>query len=177
MSNRRALLITPIHAAVPEIGRFLWMLDDVRQHTKEALIGLDPAAVDWAPVPASNSVGTLLYHIALIEADWLYTEVVEQAIPPDIAARFPDDVRDASGHLTVVENCPLAEHLALLDAVRARLLRIFSTMSREDFRRVRALPAYDVTPEWCLYHLVEHEATHCGELQTIRLLAETTGVD
>lgn len=50
----------------PTIGRWLWLLEETRRETKEALIGLDPAALDWIPTPGTeNTIGTLLYHIAL----------------------------------------------------------------------------------------------------------------
>jgi uncharacterized damage-inducible protein DinB len=42
-------------------------------------------------------------------------------------------------------------------------------MTLEDFRRPRHFPGqYDVTPEWVLYHLMEHEAEHRGHIQTLR---------
>ena len=65
----------------------------------------------------------------------------------------------------------LAAHLARLGAVRAQLLATFSAMSLDDFRRLRALPEYDVTPQWVVHHLLQHEAEHRGEIGVNRLLA------
>ena len=170
--DREALAIVPVGTAAPEIGRFLWMLQDTRQRTERALVGLDPAVLNWMPLPAANSIGTLLYHIALVEADWLYEDALAQPLPADVAALLPHDDRDQNGHLTVVTDRTLAEHLSVLAAVRERLITAFGAMSLEDFYRLRSLPRYDVSPEWCAYHLVEHEVEHRGEIRTIRLLAE-----
>ncbi len=161
-----------IGAAVPEIGRYLWMLQDTRQQTEQALVGLDPAVLNWVPLPAANSIGTLLYHIAFVEADWLYEDALEQPIPADVATLLPQSDRDQNGHLTVVTDRTLAQHLSVLAAIRERLTTTFGAMSLDDFHRLRPRPRYDVSPEWCLYHLIEHEVEHRGEIRTIRLLAE-----
>lgn len=170
--DREALAIAPIDAATPEIGRYLWMLHDTRQQTELALVGLDPAVLNWSPLPAANSIGTLLYHIAFVEADWLYEDALEQPIPADVAVLLPQSDRDHDGHLTVVTDRTLVEHLSVLAAVRERLNAAFGAMSLDDFHRLRPRPRFDVSPEWCAYHLVEHEVEHRGEIRTIQLLAE-----
>lgn len=172
MDAYRSLVIAPLDANSPDIGRSLWILEDIRARTKQSLAGIRPAALDWSPPPALNSIGTLLAHIAAIEADWLYTDVLGQPFPPDVAALLPPAVREADGHLTRVGGRPLADHLAVLDAIRARVLAAFGAMSPAEYRRARRLATYEVTPEWCLYHLAEHEAAHRGEFETVRTLAE-----
>ena len=68
--------VEPLPGYEPAVGRWLWLVEDTRRETKEALTGLVPAALDWTPNQTENSIGTLLYHIALIELDWLYREVL-----------------------------------------------------------------------------------------------------
>lgn len=172
-NDRDTLVITPPVALHPEIGRFLWMMDDVRIITKDVVAGISQAALDWSAAPATNTIGTLLYHIALVEIDWLYLDALEQPLPDEMVALFPYDSRDERGHLTEVNDVSLAEHLMRLDIVRARFHDVYATLSLDDFRRPRNLPNYDATPEWIAYHLIEHEAGHRGEIATIRTLAET----
>jgi len=171
--QRRELVITPITAAEAEIGRMLWMLQDTRARTKEALDGLDPANVDLSPEPFENSINTLLYHLAVIEADWLYSEVLERDFPEEILSLFPEGVRDASGTLIQPRQRDLERHLQVLDEIRTLVLETYSSMSIEDFRRPRSLPQYEVTPEWALHHLMQHEAEHRGHIQTLRQAIET----
>jgi uncharacterized damage-inducible protein DinB len=40
------------------------------------------------------------------------------------------------------------------------------------FRRVRRLSDCDVTPEWVIHHLMQHEAEHRGEIAALRAEAE-----
>lgn len=147
-------------------------MEDTRQSTKASLDGVSDAVVAWVPPDGSSSIGTVLYHIALIEADWLYVEVLEQEYAPAIAARFPHAPRDADDQLVQVQGGTLTDHLVRLDAVREQLLQVFQAMEVDDFRRLRHLAEYEVTPEWVLHHLMQHEAEHRSQLGALRARAE-----
>ena len=156
----------------PAIGPWLWALQDSRQRTLEELEHVSPAMVDWLPPDNASSIGTILYHLADIEADWLYAEVLEQPFPSTVAALFPYATRDEQGHLTQVQGISLEEHLKRLEIVRELLLAVFQRMDLSEFRRVHSLPDYDVTPEWVLHHLMQHEAEHRSQLGALRARAE-----
>jgi uncharacterized damage-inducible protein DinB len=169
------VMVELLPANEPEVGRLLWMLEDTRQRTKECLEGLRADLLDWSPEPPANSIGALLYHIAAIEADWLYVEVrEEETFPPELVALFPQDVRDETGRLVTASGMSLAESLARLDVVRGLLLTTYGEMSLAEFRRVRDFPDYRVTPEGVLHHLIQHETEHRGQLGLVRELAERT---
>ena len=164
-------VVAPVAANVPEIGRWLWALEDTRRRTKETLVGLSPAGLGWTPPGGGNGIGALLYHIALIEADYLYADVLElpeQAYPADVVALFPYPDRDAEGALTAVVGTDLSLHLKRLDLVRERVLATFGAMTADDFRHPRILAEYAITPEWTLHHLMQHEAEHRGQIATLR---------
>ncbi|HFQ93534.1 MAG TPA: hypothetical protein ENK32_05960 [Anaerolineae bacterium] len=76
----------------PEIGRLLWQLEATRWRLKECLEGLDTAVLDWQPAHGDN-IGTLLYHIAAIEADWeaLLRMEGKTAVPLNYRPSRPDE--------------------------------------------------------------------------------------
>ena len=173
-STARQLIVEPLPGYEPTIGRWLWLLEDTRRETIEALTGLAPAALDWLPPWSENSIGTLLYHVALIELDWLYTEALEsRPLPDELKALFPLDARDASERLSALRGEALELHLRRLQLVRRSLLDAFRDMSLDEFRRPRRFPKYDVTPEWVVQHLVQHEGEHRGQMQLLRGQADT----
>ena len=161
------LRLEPLPALDPAIGRALWQLEGARGRLKEALAGLDEELLDWEPYPGGNSVGTLLYHIAAIEIDWLFYEVLEQDFPPEVEELLPYPVRDKDGRLFPVTAVSLSTHLQRLETARQRLLNVYASLALDDFRRARQLPQYHVTPEWVLYHLTQHESEHRGQIQEI----------
>ena len=77
--------------------------------------------------------------------------------------------------LTAVRHIPLSDHIQRLDDARTRLLDVYADMSLAEFRRVRHLSNYDVTPEWVLHHLIQHETEHRGQIMEIhqQILAAT----
>jgi hypothetical protein len=167
-TERRQLVVQITGSGHLEIERGLWALEDARLRTAAHLNALDPAVLDWIPAWNPHSIGTLLYHIAAIEADWLYMDVLGKPFPAEIEALFPHDVRDVSGKLTIVLGDSLDSLYRRLDTVRRHLLAAYRAMSIEEFRRTRALPLSDVSPEWVLHHLCQHEAEHRSEIAMLR---------
>ena len=41
-------------------------------------------------------------------------------------------------------------------------------MSLSEFRRVRHLETYNVTPQWVVHYLLQHEAQHRGQIAILR---------
>lgn len=172
-TERDQLFIVPFAGYAPSVARWRWLLTDLRQRTLAVLDGMDERLLNWRPDPDANTIGTLLYHIVGIELDWLYVEILERPdYGPEVTALLPYELRESSGRLMPVEGETLADHLARMSAARQLMHEALRTMTEDDFYRVRRLPSYDVTPEWVLYHLIEHEAGHRGEIAELRRQAE-----
>ncbi|WP_420595629.1 DinB family protein [Deinococcus sp.] len=167
MTAQELLTLTPAPAQTPEIGVWLSVLREGRERTLRRAAQI--ADLDAVP-ERGHSAGTLLYHVALIEMDWLYSEVLEKQeadFPPEARDWFPLDARGEDGKLSAVTGESLERHLERLAWVRARLEETFEGMGLEEFRRVRQMEDYDVTPEWVLMHLALHESHHEGQLSLL----------
>jgi hypothetical protein len=148
----------------------LWALEDVRRITGRVVAGVDAVTLDWrGPDGTENSIGSLLYHVALVEMDWLFCDVLGEAFPDEVAAELPFEMRSGGG-LTHVGNVSLEDHLARLERMRGVFLARRQGMTLDDFRRVRAPDGedYEVTAEWTVYHLVEHEAGHAYQMRSLK---------
>jgi uncharacterized damage-inducible protein DinB len=177
MSMREQRTAGSLPAREPEIGRWLWFLEEARGRTFQRIKGLEPALVDWAAPESGNSIASVLYHIAAIEADYLYADIMGQPYPQQVVELFPFEVREQSGRLTPVRGFELSWYIQRLDRVRSLLLEAFQMMNLADFQRPRYLQEYnyEITPEWTLYHLTQHEAEHRGEIAALRARAEAAG--
>ena len=107
-----------------------------------------------------NTIGALLYHVAAVELDWLYRDILEGERPDWSHDLFPHEVREEDGRLTSVRGIPLADHVARLATVRQHLQSDLAGLTDKDFRRTREISGGGGTPEWILHHLREHEAEH-----------------
>lgn len=171
---KEQLTAQPLADYPQAIAEALWRLQDARQRTLNALANLPDEALDWQATGLQNTIGTLLYHIATIEIDWLYSEVLEQDWSPELEMLFCYPVRDDDGRLYAVTEVSLSKHLSRLEWTRNHLLECLKQITLEGYRRLRNLPRYDVTPEWVLHHLAQHEAEHRGEILAIRTLYEVS---
>jgi uncharacterized damage-inducible protein DinB len=161
--GKKALLVSSLTGFEKEIGRWLWCLEDVRQSLLKELKGISQRILD-GKIDERQTIGSLLYHIALVEADWLYEEVLCMEWNPEIRTLFPLDSRSEDGSITHIEGQSLEEHIDRLNRVREVFLSHFQTMDLVDWRKPRELEEYDVTPEWVVYHLIEHESHHRGQI-------------
>jgi hypothetical protein len=175
MTERELLVLEPI-ADHAEVGRWLSALEDGRRDTLRELEGVTDAMVDRRVTDELNTIGTLLYHVALIEADWLLDDIFDDraAWPSDL---LPFGDRDPKGTLTQVRGEPLAAHLGRLAAVRALLLERMRPMTVEAFHVPRTRERYDVSPAWVLHHLLQHEAEHRAHLAWLRDRQATAAAD
>lgn len=169
-------IVEPLTAVHPEIGRAVWLLEAARKRLKETVATLDEALLDWEPYADGNSIGTLLYHIAAIELDWLYCEVLEEDFPPAVEVLLPYPVRNKQGQLFPVTAVSLPDHVQRLDTARQLLLKTYAQLTLADFRCARQLPQYHVTPEWVLFHLTQHETEHRGQIQEIAAFSKAKGI-
>jgi len=158
----RQLQINPLDGYDSEIGRWMWALQDVRRRYTQRLV-------------KENAIGSLLYHIALVEIGWLYRDVKQMTeLPPSVKSYFPFPSREPDrNHLTRVLGMPLAEHVGRLDRSREVFLRELEEIPLDEWRRLRRPPDfeevnYEVTPEWAVFHLVEHEAGHAFQISSLK---------
>ncbi|MFB7157631.1 DUF664 domain-containing protein [Lysinibacillus sp. NPDC056232] len=145
--KRENLVVVSLSDFEPEIGRWIWCLEDVRRTLIKKVSDISQQQLDAKLNSHSHSIGSLLYHIALIEADWLYEEVLGGEWSTEIRSLFPQEDRNEDGMLSHVMGQSLDEHLHRLQCVRNELLFHFRSMDLEDWHESRKLPHYDVTPE------------------------------
>ncbi|HSM01633.1 MAG TPA: DinB family protein [Acidimicrobiia bacterium] len=152
----------------PGVGALLAMMEDCRERTLRLVEGLDPARVDEPTPWHGNTAGSLLYHVAAIELDWLYSEVMSKDFPEEAWSWFPHDVREEDGRLTPVLGEALELHLDRLAWVRDRMREELRALTDADLQAVRKTDGdRTVTPEWVFHHLMQHEAEHRGQLGEI----------
>ena len=162
---------SPLEGYEPEIASWMWALEEARRRTLRYAAGLDQRTLDWeGPDGGENSIGSLLYHIGAVEMDWLHLDLLLVQPPPQVRADFPLPVSDESKRLTRVSGVALATHLERLARSRAIFLDAFRGMSMAEWRRLRVTMEgdYECTPEWVLFHLVEHESGHAFQISALK---------
>ena len=172
---REILEVKPLEGYPPEIAVWLWAMEEVRNRTKAYAKGMNQETLDWAgPEGDENSVGTLLYHLAVVEMDWLHFDVLGRAdlYPED---DFPFDPF-IEGRITPIVGVSLEDHLTRLDRSRILFLERVKAISLEDWSTLRSPEGedYSVSPAWVVFHLVEHEAGHAAQIGAMKKRASAS---
>lgn len=170
---RKILEVRPPAGYAPEVAGWLWAMEAARERTKRHMSGLGQDVVDWAgPDGTENSIGTLLYHVAIVEMGWLHNEILDQweLFPAD---DFPFEPF-TEHQMTPVVGVSALDHVARLDRSRAIFLERMKPMTVRDWSRVREPVGedYTVSPSWAVFHLVEHEAGHAAQIAVMKKRAQ-----
>lgn len=171
MNQKDSLLLVPLTGYAEAVGIWISALQDARGRTLRVLQDIESHWLDFVPEDGGESIGTILYHLAAIEVDWLYEEVLQAQFPPEIEALLPHDVRNAEGKLTPVSDT-MQNHLERLSIVRKNLLDAFSSMTPDNFENPRSLLQYDVSPVYVIHHLMQHEEEHRSQMDWIGMKAK-----
>jgi uncharacterized damage-inducible protein DinB len=179
-ANPKITTCDPVEGFTPQIGRYVAQLTEVRDDLKREVSGLSIAQLDWHPNDQTESIGTLLLHCEAIEWSWLHEDVLGR--PSD---EFTGDWSEA---LPIRVGAPqvtgrsVEHYLQKLDATRERTLQILRGFTDADLARLvgEAEPSPGEEPrsrlftiDWVIWHIIEHEATHVGQVELLRRLAPT----
>ena len=156
-----------------ELGVWMAALDELRQSTKQTVAGLSAAQLQLKPIEGGNSIGQLLRHIAIVELDWILNDISRgEGMPSEAPALTKLD-----GAMADPGPRPLQEFMEAFDYARTQTrLRIRAYKSKEcDALRE------DVTHDrrrtfnvrWILFHLLDHEAHHKGQIGLLRKMLQT----
>ena len=174
----RIVTCDPVAGYSPQIGRYVAQMTEVREDLLHELAALPVAQLDWHPDAQTESIGTLLLHLDAVEWSWLHEDVL--GMPSDA---YPGNWHEAMPirvGVPQVQGRPLEAYLSQLAATRARTLEILRGWTDADLtRRVgEAEPEPGMerhstlyTIDWIIWHIIEHEATHVGQVELLRRLA------
>ena len=174
----REVLVMPPGFRSREACSFIAQLDDQNARLIADTRSLDPAALEWQPAPGMNTIGMLLAHIAIVEVFWTQvgplglksyeTQSVlgigmdDDGMPIAAGGAPPATLRDKG--LGFFDDL-LARARAYSKAAAARLAD--DDLEREIHRTRRDGSAHETTMRWILYHMVEHEAGHYGQINLL----------
>ena len=148
------------------LGLLLAQLEEGRARTLRLLEQVPDEWLDREEAAFPNSISTQLLHLAAIEADWLYVDLLARPIPAEVQALFPfEDVRTAEGRLSAAPDLDRARLLELLVTCRSLLVTEAERQVEEELDRVITGLEGASSAAWILTHLAQHEAEHRGMMK------------
>jgi uncharacterized damage-inducible protein DinB len=137
-------------------------LSNLHHDLAETVEGLPVEALDWQPVPETNSLAVLLTHTAGSERYWIGEVVGEEPAGRERAKEFEtveqtvEELQDQL-NLALAHSRQTLSRLSLDNLAEARLI---------------SMQGRSCTVAWALLHALEHVALHLGHAQITRQLWE-----
>lgn len=124
----------------------------VRQGLIEVVQKFTEAELDKRPFPNSWSVRQIIYHIANTEAGWIH-----------YAAR--GELADWPAPYTAADYPTIPDILTLLRMIHAQTEAWLDTLTQQNLDDVVSFGDGEIfTVQWIIWHVIEHEIHHRGEL-------------
>ena len=140
-----------------------YMLEDVRKVTFSGVNHLSKEQLFEAPI------GSYLMHLAECEIFWL--EVLSGITQPEELKKksyydvWYDAFKDASPPLSAPE---ISDYHEVMSEARKNLLDYMATMKDSDLEKMVSFKTgsgeKSFSKKWIIYHLIEHEAHHRGQI-------------
>ncbi|MFX1566066.1 MAG: DinB family protein [Promethearchaeota archaeon] len=153
----------------PRVALWFSMMQEVRQRLLKKLEPLGDEEIDYTPDDQKiETIGTLLLHIAGVEWSWIFGDIdgkeVEYEKWKHAFALAPDmNIPQLRGQRKDF-------YLKRLSEVRKEVYQRLKQFQDDDLDKLVTSEGKKHSIEWILFHLVEHEAIHVGQVSVLSRL-------
>ncbi len=150
----------------PRVALWFSMMKEVRKRLLRKLDSLSDEEIDYTPDERRiETIGTLLLHIAAVEWGWIFGDIDGKET----------DFEKWKHAFALVPNVNLPQlkgqgkefYLNRLSDVREEVHQRLKRLHDDDLDKLVTSEGEKFSIEWILFHLVEHEAIHVGQISVL----------
>ena len=168
-------LIGDLPGFTPQIARLVSMLNYVRSTTLQAVAGLGVTELDYLHDPRSNSIGSLLAHIAAAEVGYQAATFDARDLRAEERAQWGAAVELGPRAREEIKGYELDHYLGRLEQVRTKTL---AELGRRDDQWLEEETSFGgghrVNNYFKWFHVIGHEVNHRGQILWLRSRALKT---
>lgn len=164
--------IIPVEGYSVKLGLYLAQMEETRQRTLEYIAGLSKDTMSWIPGERCECIGTLILHIAAVERSWIGEDIERREMESWWEIAFPIRLG-----IPQVKGYSMDYYLGILETTRQETREALKKLSDSDLTRMitplesESDEEKEYSIEWILFHLIEHEALHAGQISLLKRLA------
>lgn len=160
----------PIDTNYPKKLSFLiGQMIDTRNLLLKQIEDLTQEELDFSPdIDNIETIGTLLFHIADVENSWMFEAVEGKELDLEtwkyaFPLRQQLNPRQQTGK-------PLPHYINILNDIRDKVLKNLLKFNDNDLKKEYSNRFGTFDLEWVLYHNVQHESNHIGQINILKRL-------
>ena len=167
--NDNMLLITDVEGYSPELSRLVSMMYYIRFVTLESVKNLSVARLDYQIDEKSNSIGSLLKHIAATEYFFQSLTFEKRELNDMEIEKWKSALQLGESGRKNIRGNNLEYYLDILNRTRAQTLDIFKT--KNDDWLYEVIPFWNNKPSnnyFFWFHVFEDEINHRGQINWLK---------
>lgn len=167
MTQEFLLRIGSLPGYTPAVGRLVGMLKYARATTIAAVDGMTIAELDHLQDEQSNSIGTLLAHIAAVERTYQILTFEDRGLSDDENLQWSTALQMGDEGRRKLRGQPVEHYVEELKAVHQTTLVALAERDDEWLdSSVRLAPKINMHFAW--FHVAEDELNHRGQIRWLR---------
>jgi len=158
----------------PRIAFLYSQMEEVRNNLLKMIKDIDDSVLDYTPDERTiETIGTLLLHIAGVEWSWIIGDLDKRELSFE-KWKYGFPLRKGV-NLQQLVGKSIDYYLKKLEEVRKEVYDKLLELTDEDLDTIVEPEGYKFTIEWILYHVIEHEAMHLGQISLLKRLYTIKG--
>ncbi|MHA2141046.1 MAG: DinB family protein [Candidatus Thorarchaeota archaeon] len=155
----------------PRVAFLFSMMDRTRERLLRAVEDLTDKEIDFSPdMERIETIGTLLLHIAAVEWSWIFEDIDGEEMDYE-KWKHAFALREES--LSQLTKQGMQFYLDRLSEVRSTVFLRLRELDDSNLHTLVEVGNAEVSIEWILFHILEHEAMHIGQISILKRLAKT----
>jgi uncharacterized damage-inducible protein DinB len=172
MDKGNLYLISDIPGFAPQIARLVSMMNYVRHTTFSAVEGLTVNELDYLNDPGSNSIGSLLLHIAAAEVGYQAATFYNRQMNDDEKTEWGISLALGDKARQEIKGHGLDYYLTRLEKVRSQTLAELAGREDQWLDEQTCFGNNRVNNYFKWVHVFTHEVNHRGQIRLLRRYAK-----
>ena len=169
--EKKVLDVKPSQGLDIQLGLLCAMLDDGTREWRSELDEITQEAILWQPFPKSHSIGSVILHIADVEAYWIQEVGAQQALSDEQLKLFMTlEIKQDAVEWPIPPNEPIEWYWEVCANVRKKTHEIIQEIGNPASTRPSGDGKREYTLRWLLHHVITHEAYHGGQVSLLNLM-------
>jgi len=159
-------IIEPVKGFTPQIGTLVAMLNNMTARVEAQVRNMDRKSIDYLPDENANSIGTLVMHLAAVEANYQVYTFENRDFNEAEKEKWQDAMDLGDKARKRFKGKDISYYLDQLHEVRKKTIE--ELRKRNDEWLLEVKPGSDSNFYYAWFHVMEHQSSHLGQIRLIQ---------
>lgn len=151
-----------VEGASPKIGDMISMLEDLKARVERTVKNMSQYEIDYLHDEEANRIGALVMHLAAAEKYYQVFTFENRDFNEEEKKIWNNALNLDQGGRDDFKGHPIQYYLDIYNQVRAKTIE--ELKKRDDAWFAEVQLKYDMTNQYCWFHVMEHQSSHLGQI-------------